>query len=345
MPIATLQTTQEIHTSNFGVTVTLDMPIEALPKSIVTLRAVLGHGISGVDFSVSGSGTTWNLMFTIPAERDGIFEISLNGEVTVVGESMPEAVTVTQPLLVRYDTTTAVSASWGDIDYRDGGVIVLPVVFGEEITHLHKSDFTLTRDEGAEVWEVVEDYWLVQRVGVARTFYLHFQISPEKKGRFSVELTGYVWKTATTIRDNVMIDRKVVPYGTIVPKIVDYEIPGSYTFGENFDVLVEFNTLVTGWHLNNTFAEIWIEEGARLGTPVPYKWTGANPPDIHAAVPDDPTTTDWQILQAAPEGHRGEWHGEEGQFFLMRIAVTNASAAGIAQFTLHPENPLRGPVS
>lgn len=356
MPQATISTTREIKTSNFGVLVTLDMPIEDLPKSIVTLRAIFENGITGVDFSVSGAGTTWNLMFVVPSEKDGTFEVSIAGEVTVVGESEPEAVSVLQPLVVRYDTTTAVTAEWGDVVYDFDGLLMLPITFGEEITLFHKSDFTIETvierdaagkvkysqpaglvsgvdidalislvlypfqgvgpltitndadDRGAGVfevigtdengnpqtetltfaagdaekttvnnyispglmvrvttafpsgtrvtvrvdavpvvWEVIERYWLSQEaangvIANPRTFNLYFQMLADVIGAFTVNLTGYVYKTADTIRDDVQVTPKQVRYDTSVPDVDNYRV---VQIGERINMFVQYTTKCT----------------------------------------------------------------------------------------------------
>ena len=180
-------------------------------------------------------------------------------------------------------------------------------------------------------------------------------LPPDRKGRFQISADGNVLKVSSGIFDNVVVTPILVNYNTMKPTIIDWNVPGNYEFRENFDFLVALNVPTTGWHANNTFTQIWIEEGTILGMPTPYKWVGLNPPDIHAAVPDDLSGTGWQALATPPNpvtpSSNGfnddgtEWHGEEGQYFLVRIEVTNEDATGIPQFSLRPDNSLRGPVS
>lgn len=237
----------------------------------------------------------------------------------------------------------AVNVQMGTVEYRENGGIAVPVTFPENVI-ASKTVFKVT---AVTVDGVMSDLSGVEYVlyGENTAFELVFVIPPDRKGRFRISGEGNVLKVATSVWDNIVVTALDVDYSTIVPVLINYDIPETYTFGENFDMRVAFNALVTGWHANNSFTEIWIEEGARLGTPVPYKWTGTTAPDFTVAVPDDLTGTDWQALSTPPGGHTGEWHGEEGKYFLMRIEVTNADAVGIAQFTLRPNSSLRGPVS
>lgn len=241
------------------------------------------------------------------------------------------------------------TATFGTIDYKENGVIVVPVNLSESVIINSKTIFEVTHVPGASLQGI--NYRLI---GEDTDFELVFEVPADRVGSFRISANGDVL-LATGTWENVVATAVVVNYDTRKPTIIDWNVPGNYEFGENFDFLVALNVPITGWHLNNTFAEVWIEEGTVLGTPTPYKWAGTNPPNIHAAVPDDLTGTDWQILASPPNpvtpGSNGfnddgtEWHGEEGMYFLVRIEVTNADATGIPQYSLRPFNPLRGRVS
>ena len=235
------------------------------------------------------------------------------------------------------------NATFGTVAYRDGGILVIPVTFAENVIAAAKTIFPITHISGDALAGL--DYYLI---GKDTDFEIIVTVPPDRNGSFQISANGDVL-LSTGSWDTVVATALTVTYNTTVPRLVDFDVPGTYAFGENFDVRLAFNTIVSGWHANNSFTEIWIEEGARLGTPTPYKWTGATPSNLRSflqePLPDDLTGTDWQPLSEPPGGHKGEWHGEEGQIFLMRIEVTNADAVGIAQFTLRPNNSLRGPVS
>lgn len=231
------------------------------------------------------------------------------------------------------------NATFGTVAYRDGGILVIPVTFAENVIAAAKTIFPITHISGDALAGL--DYYLI---GKDTDFEIIVTVPPDRSGSFQISANGDVL-LSTGSWDTVAATALTVTYNTTVPRLVDFDVPGTYAFGENFDVRLAFNTIVSGWHANNSFTEIWIEEGARLGTPTPYKWTGTSPPDFTTAVPDDLTGTDWQALATPPPGHQGEFHGEEAQYFLMRIEVTNADATGIAQFTLRPNSSLRGPVA
>ena len=327
------------QTANFGVGVSFpDGAVSGLEKTDFNLRALTGNGTTGVDFSISGTEPTanWTLMFTLPSNAQGSFEIAITGMVTPSGGSSPEAV-MSNAVIIHYDTTTNLTATFGTVEYRDGGEIAVPVTFGEAVS-VSKTVFRVTHVSGDDLTGI--EYVIL---GKNTAYELVFTVPPDRAGRFRIEANGAVLKVATGVWDNIIAIPLPVVYNTAVPEVVDWDIPENYTPGEKFYVRVALNTPTTGWHLNNTYSEIWIEEGARLGQPTPYKWIGANPPDIHAPVPD-PLPSDWQQLASPPGGHQGPWHGEEGQYFLIEWTV-DANATGTFNLTLRPDNPLRGPVS
>ena len=362
MAQANIQASTETYTGDFSIPISFDADYNGVDTSIFTLTPLTENGITDVTFEVMGSGNAYNLIFQLPPNVEGSFTIAITGMVTPQGGSSPESV-MAAVATVTYDNASTVDANWGTVDYLEDGRIVLPVVFGEDIAYLHETDFTLEKVEGDEPWEVIEDYWLVQRADAGgnvddRTFYLYFQMLPDKKGKFRVSLTGYVWKTATTIRDDVMIDPIEVAYGYIVPRIVDFDIPAQYAPGTNFDTRLAYNTRVTGLSLNNVQDVFLLEGAAEFMTPTPYKWIGTSPPDFTMAVPDDLTGTNWQILQsppALPANQRtaendfdadGFWHGtaNEGQYFLIRWLV-DAGTVGIFSMTPRIGIGVRGRVN
>ena len=349
------------RTGNFNIPLSLMESVSGLATANLNAVAVDGNGITGVVFAVNGSGRSYNIAVTLPDAATGQFRLSLHGMVTVGG--ITEAVTSNE-VTIQYDTASTVMARWGEagsydnpIQYLDEGLIILSVTFDEDIAYFHKTDFTLESVEGEEVWECIDDYWLTQRADDAgnlvnpRTFYLHFQMAPNKRqGRFRVSLTGYVYKTLDTIRDEVSISPIEIPYSTIEPRS-DVDMPTSYDLGSPLDVFVAYNVVVTGWNANNTITTpgIFEREGANLGTPSAYKWIGISPPpDFEALRGTMPNLRDeedrydasanneallvlgWQPLASPPAGppteenkdefsSDGTWHGEAGQYYLIRF--------------------------
>ena len=339
MATATISAPMGTQTGNFNIMVAFDTTITGLAKTDFTLRALTENGVTGIDWTISGTepNANFNLAFTLPNNVEGSFEISLTGQVTPAGQSSPETVTA-NALTVLYDNTVNVTAAFGTVVYREDGVLAVPVTFTENVIAPAKSICAVTHVSGDDLSGVAYRF-----VGKNKNYELVFVLPHDRIGSFRVDITGDVFKVATRVWDNVVITPITVSYDTRVPRIVDYDIPANYVVGQTFYVRVAFNVKVTGWHLNNTFTEIFIEEGARLGTPTPYKWVGTSPPDIHAELPD-PLPTEWTLLPAPPGGHSGQWHGEEGQYFLIAFTSVDKNATGIFEMTLR-DGGVRGPVS
>ena len=244
-----------------------------------------------------------------------------------------------------------VNATLGTVEYRDGGVIAVPVTFPENVIAPSKSIFEITYISGHALTDI--EYRLV---GQNTAFTLIVELPLDRKGSFQIAANGDVFKVSSGVWDDISIATpKTVSYNTIVPRLVDYDIPANYTPGAFFDVRVAYNVRVTGLSDNNVH-QVFLFEGAAdtMGTPTPYKWTGDTPPDFKMPVPDDPTETDWQQLQPPPDGvpvtaendfdENRFWHGaaHEGQYFLIRWTVQEGTT-GI--FSMTPrDGMLRGPI-
>ena len=269
---------------NFSIPLSINGAVSGLSTANLNAVAVDGNGITGVSFAVNGSGARYNISVNLPNAATGRFRLSLQGMVTSVGSGVTEAITSNE-VTIAYDTASVVVANWGTIEYRDGGEIVLPVIFGEDITYLHKTDFTLARVAGDEVWEVIDDYWLVQRADSqgnvdARTFYLHFLMVPGNSGRFRVSITGYVFKTATTIRDDVRIDPIEVPYNTSVPEVSDRRLVRT---GERIDLILLYDAPCT---VNDPTVEFGSDD-AMFSDFLDYDGANLDPPNFYRKVSDD----------------------------------------------------------
>lgn len=353
MAIANITAPQGTQQGDFTVGITLDVGVTDLTADKLSATAVSGNGITGVTFEVlpdtDMDASTYNVMFYLPEDVEGELEIDITGMVTRVGSSTPEAVTANS-VTVAYDNITNVSVTLGTPEYRDGGQIAIPVTFAENVVAPSKTVFPISSVNNSDL-----SGFTYVLYGEGTAYELVVTVPPNRSGEFRISANGHVLKASTLVWDDVVVTPLDVAYNTTLPLIVDYDVPGTYEFGENFDFRVALHVPATGWHLNNTFSEIWIEEGTLLGTPTPYKWTGANPPDIHAALPDNLSGTDWQQLAAPPSpptpgmndfnDDGTQWHGEEGQYFLVRIQVSNPDAIGVPQYSLRSDNSLRGPVS
>ena len=217
-----------------------------------------------------------------------------------------------------------VTATFGTVEYREGGIIVAPVTFGEHVV-ASKTVFAVTHVSGDALAGIA--YHLL---GENTAYELVFEVPPDRSGRFRISADGDVL-LATGSWDTVVATALDVSYDTSAPRIVDFDVPANYDLNSPVDIRVAYNTTVTGWDANNTITNpgIFELEGANLGTPSAYKWVGSSPPDFDEAVPADLTGTDWQTLATPPGGpptaanhfdDAGVWHGESGQFFLIRFS-------------------------
>ena len=355
MPIkATITPPIAIQTGNFTVGITFEVGLVNLTADKLSVTAVSGNGITGVTFEVlpdhDMDSQTYNVFFMLSEDVAGALQIDITGMVTRVGSDAPEAVVATA-VTVTYDNITNVTATLGDAVYRDDGEIVVPVVFGENVIVPSKSVFAVKRVLGDDLQGF--EYYLF---GEGKAWELVFRVPPNRsRGSFQITAVADVLKVATGVWDNVIATPLVVPYGTILPRIVDYDIPANYSLGSPVDVRVAYNVVVTGWNVNNTITNpgIFEMEGAHLGTPLPYKWIGAGKPDFDDPVPADLTgSTDWQLLKEPPAGDPtpgmndfdtdSQWHGESGQYYLIRFP--NPKEVGI--FNLRERvGMVRGPVN
>ena len=347
MANATITAITGTQTGDFSVPVTFDAVVTGFDKPDVNLTARTENGIIDVDFTISGTEPTdtFMLMFTLPSDVEGSFEIGITGMVTPQGESTPEAVMANTEVVI-YDTTANVAGTWGTAEYRDGGVIAIPITFAENVV-AEKSIVEITSSEDLSGL----NYRLV---GEGTDFELIVAVPPDRSGHFSLDLAGSVFKITDRVYDQVVATAiKTVDYSTVVPQIVDVDMPATYTPGEIFDVKIAFSVAVTGLHQNNVQSVFLLEGAANvMGTPTPYRWTGAQPPDLQAAADEDLASTDWELLDAPPAGSPtpgendfdddGQWHGVSGQYFLVRWTV-DAGTTGIFNMTLK-ENTLRGPI-
>lgn len=329
MANATIQSLTETQTGNFTIEVSFDTAVSGLEKTDFDLRGLTENGATGVDFSISGVEPTisFMLMFTLPTTAEGSFEISITGMVTPEGESTPEAVMAT-PVIIYYDTTVDVTATFGAVTYPAGGVISVAVTFGESVIAT-KSVFALTLvtrdmmdypDDDTSLAGI--EYVLL---GEGTDYELIFDVPPDRVGAFELSGRGDVFKTATGVWENVVITPSgAIPYNTLVPGMINYYGP-RLVAGEIYDIKFEFNCVVEGFH--QEIRRVIHEFGAMLPTPVAYKWVGDTemPPrtptltdDIRGT--DPPPTTDWVELQSPPMDHPEEWYGESLKYLLLRYS-------------------------
>ena len=315
------------QTGNFNVIVTFGTAVTGFAKADITLTARTENGTANVSFSVMGSGTTYNLPFTLPSNVEGSFSIDITGNVTVSGTE--ESVTAS-PLVVIYDTTVNVTATFGTVAYQANGVIEVPITFAEKVIAPATSIFELSHVSGDGLEGMA--YHLI---GKNTAFTLVVDVPPNRKGSFAVDITGDVFKVSTSVWDNVVITPKTVVYDTTVPMLKNYDIPSTYKADERFDVVIEFNVPVTFAPplTGGTYLDHFIFEGADLGTPNLYRSTRSTYPTLPLPkalkIPQDWTQQQMQTVA--------------GTIFLLRWDKVESGAQGSFNVTLRPGS-VRGPV-
>ena len=225
----------------------------------------------------------------------------------------------------------AVNATLGTVENRDGGVIAVPVSFAENVV-AEKSIVAITRVSGDDLAGL--EYRLV---GEDTAFTLIVTVPPDRSGSFSVDLAGSVWKRTDSTWDTVSATAVTVDYSTVVPFLENYDVPASFTPGEIFDVVLQFNVPVTFVDPVDkfgspaaTFLDHFIFEGAALGLPTLYRKLD----DTYPALPIA-NLSEWSNIDLTTEA---------ATLYLIRFNPVNESAAGAFNLTLK-EGSVKGPVS
>ena len=325
MATARLMSPDGTQTGAFIATVALDVRVTDVDKPDFNLRAITENGIAGVDFTIANPepNDRFNLAFTLPADREGSFELSMTGMVTREGGSSPEAVT-SNTLRIVYDTTANVAATFGTPDYQENGVIVVPITFAEPVI-ASKTVFQVSGDALAGI-----EYYLL---GEGTDFELVFSVPLDRSGSFMISADGNVLKVSTGIFDNVVAAPVTVTYDTTVPEVKRYDIPATYIPGEKFDVVLELNTsaTVSPAPTGGTFLDHFIFEGADLGTPNLYRKTDETYPNLPIA---NDLGTDWT---------QEDMTTAEATIYLLRWNTVVGNPQGAFNLTVRP-GAFRGPV-
>jgi len=302
MAVGTLTPPTGTQTGSFNVIVALDTAVTDFTADNVAMTAVSGNGITGITFTITpGEGMGHNLFFNLPEDVVGSFRIELTGQVTPEGTSTPEALT-SNAVTVVYDNFSEVSVVFGSVEYRAGGVVAVPVTFGENVVAPSKTIFQASRLTGDNLSGIA--YALV---GEDASYELIFDIPTGRKGTFRLSGDGYVLKSSG-IRDNINVSAITIIYNMKSPKFV-FELPSVLNRGRN-DLFYDFEELV--WKLDSTKIEV---DGISV-EPTIYRAVATDARPAAPAV----LGSDWEL---AVDGHT-----EHARYYLFRFSMPEDQLPG-----------------
>ena len=256
-----------IKSGNFSLAVALAQTVTGFTASNVNLVG----DITGVTFTVTGSDKDYHLNMMLPANTDlSSFAVDLSGNVDVDGTAQE---IVANQKTVQYDTTSTISAIFGDPiyeEYEDNLRIRIPTTFASEesghtdIVGLSRTDFGLHRLLGDDIFDFV--YYLA---GSGLEYELHIIPPIGKYGAFSVDIVGHVLKADGITNQVVLNHATILFYDTRIPKLADFEIQSAPADSSPFSVYLDFDIPTTGL-LPQDSDKIIYEGVKNYGQPVLY---------------------------------------------------------------------------
>ena len=184
----------------------------------------------------------------------------------------------------------AVNATFGTIEYREGGVIAVPVSFAEGVIVSSKTVFSVVRVSGDALMGI--EYYLL---GENTAFELIFEIPPDRSGSFRISAGGNVLK-ATGAWDTVTATAKDVAYSTVEPELIDRRVvrvrAADRVFpddqmntpsGDRLDCILQFNTRCT---LNDPVTEFGSDD-ATFADFLDYAGSNLDPPNFYRKTDND----------------------------------------------------------
>ena len=206
------------HIGNFTVNIAFADEITEFALSDVTFAAVSGNGLTNIKRVLTGSGATYMVNISVPANVVGAFSVAITGQVMVDGSS--ERV-VAEAKTFRYDTIVDVQTEFRDLQYNDAeNEIILPIQFDEDVLWFDRSDLFVERKAGSEAY-LLEHYVR----GADADYEVVFIPEEGTWGGFTVDITGEVIKEADLVREIIHIDPLLISYNNLTPTLADVDTP------------------------------------------------------------------------------------------------------------------------
>ena len=342
---------ESIKSRNFNLIATFAEAVRGFDSSDIVLEAVdapdtvHNNGVGGVVHWVTGNGANYHIIFHLPDDVDGKFRIRFTGQVvpesSITSENeMGTAETITsEDIVITYDSISSLHVQFGDLSYLDDRVIELPIHFDEHVDHFHKTDCELKKMFGDDIFDM--EYFLTgpypnDHPTNPDDFVMTFIPEPNRRGGFFIDITGYIFKTSSIIRDNIVVTRKFIPYNTYETYMVNANIPDELSAG-TWDIFVELNTPAIGVLISDFRLEFvgelpsGFEDGIRL-----YHALSLDVVPERPSPPSDPNNPpecigDWVLYDGSSGGTQ-----MQAKYYILRFNVPSSLAGKILSITPKP---------
>ena len=293
-----------ISNQTFNGTLVFASDVTLFDAADIHLTGIDGNGIQGVTFTITESmPDTYLINFTLPTDAEGVFSVEATGTVLPAGETVEQAINASPASpTVTYDTSVAVSATWGTPDYSVGEAqVALPITFAADVVISSPSIFSFTPVAPLTDADFVGKGFDATINGDGTDWILTITLPLNIDGDIDIDAVGEeIFKESTMVYDTVTIAPLTLSVNTLVPEVIRREQPGTYTHGAEYDVVWQFNVAVQFYNPEDFYnspdatpLDFFVFSGAQLGQPAFKIWTGTGFPAL--PLPDT-LPAEWEDL-------------------------------------------------
>lgn len=322
------------HIGNFSVNIAFEKDVTDFDIADVTFTAVDGNGVTNIVRTLTGSGATYMVNVTLPADVKGSFSVAITGQVMVDGTAERVVATVKT---FRYDTIFDVSTSFLPLRYEDDEII-LPIEFDEDVLWFDKSDLFVERKAGSEAF-LLEHYVR----GKDADYEVVYLPARGTWGAIGVDITGEVIKETDLVREIVNVDPVLISYNNLPAVLADVDTPFMSDDGW-WNVCLSFEYPVVGFGIHSIITGIDQSQD--------FIYRGLSMDVKPASVP--PSFSDVYDYEEVSGKHCvGEWEyvdlksTEQALYFWVKLKPNNSGADSdkVPEILLKDENNGLRPVS
>ena len=197
-----------ISNQTFNGTLVFASDVTLFDAADIHLTGIDGNGIQGVTFTITESmPDTYLINFTLPTDAEGVFSVEATGTVLPAGETIEQAINATPASpTVTYDTSVAVSATWGTPDYSVGEAqVALPITFAADVVISSPSIFSFTPVAPLTDADFVGKGFDATINGDGTDWILTITLPLDIQGSIEIDAVGEVFKESTMVYDTVTI--------------------------------------------------------------------------------------------------------------------------------------------